>query len=1803
MKKEFILLIVSLTLSLFGSDLMYAQIGVLKSSTSQNGAVTPRRGDATPGIPGFVDNDGNVNNVFGAGESATIQGNNVIVPGASHPITPIPPPPNNKIVLGGDQSQNIVISSYTGNGYGIGWISVLRVIAGDEYSTTTTGFHINHVNTDYLGYQFPLPYPEVDSDLEIRTTSGNIPNTYQIRYIDDPNAQGTAIDQRPDDFDNLAPHTANSGYDVMNPMVFSFNSWNASNFATWSPPAPCNSDLFTSSISGNTITVQHHLSEGNGVRYPADPIFAPNYGYTSTMDGSFAHSPTYNSIVLYTENYRSDDGISLTQFNGSPLTNSLSLSQQNRPTSEIGKSSANDDPTSKVYYLDNYNRPTTVAIAPTVDNSYTELDSIQLNTIEWWAERNVVDTQIETLNLINLSTNVPVSPIQQSGYVMFQCNSGSMTAWGFEAIWDPDVILGATKLDAAVQLLDGARVCVKKDVVDLTGNIGTGHVLSGDNVYATGYKQTNALVIFPEEDRVTLRTYGNFNANMHHERTPGSQSTNALYTISSFPDPDDHIYMYKGASAPHAFDMPGNLSSFQNVSSFITSFVIAAPLKDAKASIFGVYTDYAFTGQMPEIHTTAASDASFAPVGVDNNPGVIEIGPTTAGKDHFHIYSGGMLKNFEGCTVGSNFSMQLGTASGGMAKLHIDNTADLSILNYGNNGANFCEAKIILQTGAMAVIQPAIETAAGTGAFRVQALSNVEIQEEVNITKTNKGNNIYVLSDGGNVIAEKTVNIASDYFDTVGSGMITFWAEDKNDANFASCLNTVGNRNSARGNIYLKDDATITRAGTVGDTETNYVAANNIRTANFDYSSTSTKNDITNIISRKGDIYLGYSKKDDGVFNYEIVNPANAGALNIKAGFDDTNESISPAPLGGGNIYFRAINAKMIKGGTYPNNITIPYSLQYVCDEENQLSERRNVPGSSMQDYEHAGIIGGLGRCGYDHDFTNFGGLVDKLSAVNPGTVTIPSLKYTANMGELFLDAGTRGNIIMNTGSDLDFQGDAGNGFFRTRNGDIDLRGITKITNLPEKQGVVFLADNGNPNKKAINCYCDEQSNNIYIQDFDFITFNDEVNLGSLYFGADNNIKLQYGGLRDIGTWQDPFLSEADITLGYPCGLKKYHCDSDPNENQAQDMILDFTDKKSGGVGIVASDQIDIYKDFTYIGGSTSGMSAVPVPVSTNPYVNNAPTDGRLHGESVAGYGLFIKTQGNKSNWKEPDPSACGPSCDLGCGFSPLQSVSRLTFHSNATIFAENSKVHVSSPVVDVIGELVLDAKAASQIQIKTDSLILREQFLLDGTKTSFATWSDMPRNMPVIKLGNSRYTPPIGDDCTSCFTHQKGTGSKDNRTAVDTVNVQFWNNAGLPRLHTLVVDHTVLAFGTDSIDNITGGTIINATIFTDTIKIRNQVEFWSNADHNYDTHFELASEPQMNSKNFPGIFARHLHMEPIAPSCKNDNSSDLWLSSDVLDVISSSTFGGFGRVHADVYVEPAGILAPGYTSLRNQGQCYERQAGALKMENLFLDHDADLYFSVGDKRSSEGLYADRIEVKNLKMYGPVNLYIEERCDQTYLPGCYPLINYDFIEGPTQLNNLQLKTTTINGMQVRLDFSIPGEVNLCVGNGSIPVKQREIRVPEPPAGVTINPSKGTHFVEIYKDFNFKMTFSDVVFAIRTNRLDPVTGEQEQLFGKQNANGEYEYTISEVVTQPVYIYIGPDDLGPVGIDDITGAAVWANENTLYIRVSQEDLASIYSITGMLVKRIEVPGGGITEPLSKGAYIVTLKDGSVHKVIVK
>ena len=435
----------------------------------------------------------------------------------------------------------------------------------------------------------------------------------------------------------------------------------------------------------------------------------------------------------------------------------------------------------------------------------------------------------------------------------------------------------------------------------------------------------------------------------------------------------------------------------------------------------------------------------------------------------------------------------------------------------------------------------------------------------------------------------------------------------------------------------------------------------------------------------------------------------------------------------------------------------------------------------------------------------------------------------------------------------------------------------------------------------------------------------------------------------------------------------------------------------------------------------------------------------------------------------------------------------------------------------------------------------------------------------------------------------------------LDTITVKFkYGDAFVERFNTMVFDHTVLTFVTDSFDHVQGPPILHARYFVDTLRVRNQVALYADKKHELDAHFELISEEQMSSKKYAGVYTRHYHMEPIGACGRN--YSELWLSDDLaLDVITTSTFGGFGYQHSDVHVENMAHLNPGFTSLRLRGQCYEQKCGTLKMKDLRLDGGAQLHFSVGTTKGWNGEYSDAINVERLTTYGTIDVNIEIRPCERMQNRCYPIIYYQSVT-PGSLNNLKLVPSNIkiDGeiVPLTLDVSQEGVVYLCVGNAVLPKINYSVTIPSV-TGVTTTPPAGIAYTPARSNFEFKAKYSfEKPFVVRTDRK--IDGKTEEILeGKKNANGEYEYVIPQV-TQHIVLKFGPDHVANMSIE---GTAVWSHGETIYIRVERKDIASIYSVAGQLVRRIELSEGDTSVPMQRGVYVVTLKVGTVHKVIVK
>ena len=1133
------------------------------------------------------------------------------------------------------------------------------------------------------------------------------------------------------------------------------------------------------------------------------------------------------------------------------------------------------------------------------------------------------------------------------------------------------------------------------------------------------------------------------------------------------------------------------------------------------------------------------------------------------------------------------------------------------------------------------------------------------------------------LSRAGYIQTERPVKITYKSDST-----ISFLAENEfnghNTVSNPTKVHANADKSGRRGNIHFFDSVDIQKpnmpAARPGGL-TQIKAENHIWTAMLNFQDMGSIGDTMEIISHKGDIYLGYNdgkttgaaisddqyvaywqtpgsavtppwnitqrapsagcghptapdvSYDKNRFTYSIPQQNKKGHLWIKAGWQElTDRNAVPDPESttartlreaGGNIYFTHIDVNQDVNSDHPTEISIPFSGLWRCgNATTQDSVLHTRAFGSMQRYENAGIISGVNPCLTPYPTP------DNTTAADTGLI------YRGGKGRLTVDAGNRGNIIFNKGAYLNFQSPTamtGDAIFRTREGDIDMRDPFNVDSM--RGSLFFLAqvENLSDLQTVGICGCKEERNNVYLQDFQYRSIE---NGGSVFVGADNNIKLNYGGLQNVGTRHDPFLStdykpcpkggQAKIGRGYlghtkaearleTCHEKALHCDANAAVNQARIFLLNFAkdknnnDVKSGGFAAVASDYIDVYKKFEYYGGKGSGMGSVP-------------STGTLHGESVSGYGLFMKTQANKNNWninifkQYPD---CPTTCDgTNCDRDYLHMVARMTFHDDAYIEAHNQRVLLTSPVVESFGKMTLntatDHGSNTQITLKADSLIFHDDFVKLGNSVKLSTWSGLHKDLPIMKFGHKRYTPPFTelmydncDDTVQCAPcHYYIRGSKDPLHMMDTITIKFGDGAYLERLNTVVFDHTVLTCLTDSFDHVMGG-VQNAQIFTDTFKIRNQVDLFADKYHERDAHLELISEQQMHSKDYAGIYTKHLHMEPIG-ACERPYS-ELWTSDDrALDVITTSIFGGFGFIHADVHVENLAHLNAGFTSLRLKGMCYEHLCGTQRMEDLRLDGGAQLHFSVGTTKGLNNEYCDAIDVDLLTAYGPVDVNIEVRPCEKMERRCYPIIYYKSLT-PNSLNGFRLNPSKIkiDGEEVplTLNTSTDGVVYVCVGDALVPDVNHTVSVPSV-AGVTTDPGPGFWKRPARSNFKFKAKYTtEKPLAVRANYM--VRGVEELLEGKLNANGEYEYIIPHLM-EDVRLTIGPD---PVANEFLAGAAVWSYGEQIYFRVDRSEIASIYSVAGQLVRKIELPEGDSSIPMRRGAYVITLRDGSVHKVIVR
>lgn len=276
------------------------------------------------------------------------------------------------------------------------------------------------------------------------------------------------------------------------------------------------------------------------------------------------------------------------------------------------------------------------------------------------------------------------------------------------------------------------------------------------------------------------------------------------------------------------------------------------------------------------------------------------------------------------------------------------------------------------------------------------------------------------------------------------------------------------------------------------------------------------------------------------------------------------------------------------------------------------------------------------------------------------------------------------------------------------------------------------------------------------------------------------------------------------------------------------------------------------------------------------------------------------------------------------------------------------------------------------------------------------------------------------------------------------------------------------------------------------------------------------------------------------------------------------------------------------------------------------MDRGARVEFSIGD---TEGKYiedhvvngevielgknVDLIDVDSLTLRGELLINLSIRPEGLSLSAgesrCFPLIRYSKV-GVNDLRNIKLSQTSFTSADhpdikstYRLSLSVDTSahlVSVCVTTDIIVPMVMRVFLPKVDGVSRYRPEYGTHWVTMNNGFSFGLTFStSYPLRVSTNRV--VGGVYEgEIFGTLNENGEYEYLLRNI-RQDVTISIGPGYASrPLGFMDfdIVGVAVWSHTDMLYIRVPGDDVASIYSIAGHLIRRLALSTGTTSLPLS-------------------
>jgi hypothetical protein len=1071
----------------------------------------------------------------------------------------------------------------------------------------------------------------------------------------------------------------------------------------------------------------------------------------------------------------------------------------------------------------------------------------------------------------------------------------------------------------------------------------------------------------------------------------------------------------------------------------------------------------------------------------------------------------------------------------------------------------------------------------------------------------------------------------------------------------------------------------------------------------------------------QGHIILGYGAdpvqetRDSIIFDYSGNTNTEGANIHILAGFEGFEKNVI-----NGKASAALFTDAEDKGKGYGGNITFDYMEFYMPTGKGSESGYTEIRTPNGNIWGKDSIL----YRGIDGDFlidAGLGSVDDKRALLWKGenchTENILGTQVPNNCGAG--ESWRTGNIMLkgarlNFGSKGASGSGTGNAIFRTREGYIDVYDAFTADSMSGSLLVYAGTDDGATSLR--NSYGD-----VSVRDFAFTAIEKG---GSVFFGADDNIMLNYGnsnamyqnygrggkgfpGNYDLGgvntsgnpyyTPTEDYYTVTDFKATYRVSKDGYLFYRNPGythhnsvhrlyrggaansagncvskENGAREFLVNFDtdaeDKKiqSGGFAAVASNYIDVFTKFTYFGGEGSGLGAVPGM-------------SNLHGEDVGGYGLYMKSRYNAEGRNLPEARRascedCGktsrfPVEGSGSSVEALPEMTYIGFHDDARIYPQNQKSLIEAPVIEFFGHTELntdrDRGAKTKLTLKGDSLIFHDSVIFDGTfgsnielvpYTTDATLrnSDMrygvindrgeslenykdryldlqerqktgpaiemeDRGLPVIELGYQRCTAP-GSTSNAAPNGLSEAGLESVPQTGGDVILAFKNGFKLPVLNTAVANNARISFLSDEYDGVQDGEYVNAFIRTDLLRIRNRVEFYTDpSDPNRSGRFMLANADQMGeTMNDAGLFTKHLHMEPGSElSLPGENS---------LIAISSTVVGGYGNIHENLLVKSGGILAPGRASLM-EGDCQTYlRPGRLRVHNLVMEADAILRISIANNRPYRDengniagyTQADTIAVDNTAILSDKVTLVLLPETENLDDGSFLFLEYGDAEGSSVqgVRNMVLAQERFREKYFALDFSVPGKVYLCVTKFRMPEIQRYVDLPENDGVrynyVRVNGEQATHnfgrnYVNGHQDFEVNLTWSGR--PLEVNAYGYYSHTSLKLDTEENStynpeDGSVTYIIRKVV-QPWTISFGPNPSSApwVGNENIENQKVWSYRNTLYVNSPVEEVVSIYNITGVLNRKVEIPPGTSKLVIEKGMYIVTLKDGSVYKIVIQ